>query len=68
MLTAFSVSDSNLAQLVLNVDCKIFQKKCLKNRMHHTPHSALMQAANGVGAKTDNILLVIDEYRGLSWR
>ncbi|XP_029688889.1 phospholipase B1, membrane-associated isoform X1 [Takifugu rubripes] len=26
-----------------------------------------LTAANGVGAKTDNILLVIDEYRGLSW-
>ncbi len=27
-----------------------------------------LQAANGVGAKTDNLLLVINEYRGLSWR
>ncbi|XP_031165581.1 phospholipase B1, membrane-associated isoform X2 [Sander lucioperca] len=26
-----------------------------------------LTAANGVGAKTDNLLLVINEYRGLSW-
>ncbi|XP_054470588.1 phospholipase B1, membrane-associated [Anoplopoma fimbria] len=26
-----------------------------------------LTAANGAGAKTDNILLVINEYRGLSW-
>ncbi|CAG10376.1 unnamed protein product [Tetraodon nigroviridis] len=26
-----------------------------------------LTAANGVGAKTDNILLVLNEYRGLSW-
>ncbi|GAA6213375.1 phospholipase B1, membrane-associated-like [Lates japonicus] len=26
-----------------------------------------LTAANGVGAKTDNLLLVISEYRGLSW-
>lgn len=39
----------------------------MKNYLHNPP-SALIQAANGVGAKTANILLVINEYRGLSWR
>lgn len=39
MLTVFSVSDSNLAQLGLNIDFKVLKKnkKCLKNYMHN-PH------------------------------
>lgn len=31
-------------------------------------HRVFLQAANGVGAETDNLLLVLNEYRGLSWR
>ena len=31
-------------------------------------HCWFSQAGNGVGAKTDNLLLVANEYRGLSWR
>ena len=50
-------------------DCYcIASSPCLWLLIGHILLIFSVQAGNGIGAKTDNLLLVANEYRGLSWR
>lgn len=59
---------ATLWQWVLPFPCFPPTNKNFLPWSHDVISAVFLQAANGVGAKTNNLLLVINEYRGLSWR